>query len=305
MAIPDFQYFLRPVLECLSDRKAKANKQIRKEIINIHSFTNEELEQKLPSDSTGTIASRIDWSITYLYKAGLIYRVSRGVYEISDKGIDFLQKHEVIRIKELLEIDSFREFQRPQKSTTHASSVIQPEVDFSQNELSTPIELIAKAANDLRNAVTSELLDMLKTVTPSFFEKIVVELLVKMGYGGSFQDAARVIGKSGDGGIDGVIKEDKLGLDVIYVQAKRWEGTVGRPEIQKFVGALIGTGAKKGIFITTSTYTKEALEYHSGDLKLVKIDGLQLVDLMFEYGLGVNTKETYVVKNIDSDYLEE
>lgn len=170
----------------------------------------------------------------------------------------------------------------------------------------TPEELIESGYQNIRESLEQEILSKLKTIHPSFFERIVVQLLVKMGYGGSIQDAGKAIGKSGDEGIDGIIKEDKLGLDIIYIQAKRWEGTVGRPELHKFVGALAGQGAKKGIFITTSSFTKDALDYiPKNETKMVLVDGEQLASLMIDFNLGVSIQNVYEIKKIDSDYFEE
>ncbi|MGQ0740441.1 MAG: restriction endonuclease, partial [Bacteroidota bacterium] len=169
-----------------------------------------------------------------------------------------------------------------------------------------PEELIESGYLKIRKSLEQDILQILKTLDPYFFEKIVVALLVKMGYGGSIQDAGQAIGKSGDEGIDGIIKEDKLGLDVIYLQAKRWENVVGRPEIQKFVGALAGQRAKKGVFITTSSFTKEAITYSSQmDTKIVLIDGEKLSQLMIDHNLGVSVQNIYEIKKIDSDYFEE
>jgi len=157
----------------------------------------------------------------------------------------------------------------------------------------------------LRQELELELLDQLKAATPAFFEQVVIDLLVAMGYGGSRQDAGRAIGKSGDGGIDGIIKEDKLGLDVIYVQAKRWENVVGRPEIQKFAGALQGHRSNKGVFITTSSFTKEAIDYaRIINSKIILLDGKELTSLMIDHNVGVSTVGLYELKKIDTDYFE-
>lgn len=170
----------------------------------------------------------------------------------------------------------------------------------------TPEELLEISYQDIRKSLAQEILSKIKLCSPSFFERLVVELLVKMGYGGSRSDAGKAIGRSGDEGIDGIIKEDKLGLDIIYIQAKRWENVVGRPEIQKFVGALAGQGAKKGIFITTSRFTNEAKDYiPRNETKIVLIDGEQLANLLIDYNLGVSTQAVYELKKIDLDYFEE
>jgi restriction system protein len=168
-----------------------------------------------------------------------------------------------------------------------------------------PEEEIDKNYGRLLNVLSSELIEKIMSCSPSFFEKLVVDLLVKMGYGGSIKEAGRVIGQSGDGGIDGVIKEDRLGLDSIFVQAKRWEGNVGRVEIQSFVGALVGRSSRKGVFITTSNFTQQALQYVENiDVKVVLVNGKQLADLMIEYNLGVSSQRVYEIKQVDLDYFE-
>ncbi|MGF2414569.1 MAG: restriction endonuclease, partial [Ferruginibacter sp.] len=193
---------------------------------------------------------------------------------------------------------------RFKKKDDSEDTIVKDEKEADINE--TPEEQIESGYQKIRETLEQELLSKLKTVDPYFFERIVVELLVKMGYGGSIQDAGRAIGKAGDEGIDGIIKEDKLGLDVIYIQAKRWEGVVGRPEVQKFVGALAGQRAKKGVFITTSNFTKEATQYAMQmDTKIVLIDGEKLAQYMIDYNLGVSVQNTYEIKKIDSDYFEE
>ena len=206
-----------------------------------------------------------------------------------------------LRVKQLKQYPEFVEFHS-------AGNKHDKEVDRSTNEDQslTPEETFESAYQELRDSLASELLDSILNNTPEFFEHLVVKLLVKMGYGGSIKDAGQAIGRSGDEGIDGIIKEDKLGLDVIYIQAKRWQGSVGRPEIQKFVGALHGQRAKKGVFITTGTFTKDAEQYVSTiDPKVVLIDGNRLVDLMIDYNLGVSTVDTYEIKKIDTDFFIE
>ena len=202
-----------------------------------------------------------------------------------------------------MQFEEFQEFRQISQTSEEPTIKLTP-VDI-QSEL-TPIEMLEQSYQALRNEVKSELLDQLSSVSPDFFEKLVVELLVKMGYGGDLKDAGMAIGKSGDEGIDGVIKEDKLGLDNIYIQAKRWQNSVGRPVIQSFVGALQGKKARRGILITTSSFTYGAIEYANMiETKVVLIDGEKLVELMVDYGLGVSTRNTYEVKEIDQDYFIE
>jgi restriction system protein len=236
--------------------------------------------------------------------AGLIENTQRGHFKITPKGTDVLsQNPQIINLKFLKELPEYRAFvDNWRSSKTDKESPIESDAIETQ----TPEEVLDASYEKIQEALAQELLSKIKSCPPAFFEILVVELLVKMGYGGSLNDAGSVVGKSGDEGIDGIIKEDKLGLDIIYVQAKRWEGSVGRPEIQKFVGALAGQGAKKGIFITTSRFTPDAKSYAPrNETKIVLIDGEHLAQLMIEYNLGVTTQTTYEIKRIDGDYFEQ
>jgi restriction system protein len=250
------------------------------------------------------IKSRVGWGITYLKQAGLIATVKRGFYEINDPGRQVLaEQPDGIDSKYLERYPEFRDFQsRTKDDSTKTPPPGQSDVS---NDV-TPEEALENAYSQLRSTLEAELLDAVKAGTPAFFEELVIDLLVRMGYGGSRPEAARAVGKTGDGGIDGVIDEDRLGLDVIYVQAKRWKDPVGRPEIQKFAGALQGQRAKKGIFITTSRFSPDAEEYASRiDSRIVLIDGARLAGLMFDFEVGVSARNTYTVKQMDSDYFEE
>ena len=249
------------------------------------------------------------WAKAHLKMSGAIENISKGLFKITDNGRFILTKKiPSVSVKYLMSIfpdyeQKINGFRYKKKNETTIASIANDDVEEMKQ---TPEELIESGYQKIRKSLEQELLSKLKTVDPYFFEKIVVELLVKMGYGGSIQDAGKAIGKSGDEGIDGIIKEDKLGLDVIYVQAKRWEGVVGRPEVQKFVGALAGQRAKKGVFITTSNFTKEAVEYaRQMDTKIVLIDGEKLSQYMIDYNLGVSVQNIYEIKKIDSDYFEE
>lgn len=234
--------------------------------------------------------------------AGLIAGIKRGVFQITPAGKRLLQEYRGPLNRKYLEtIPAFQDHWTQIKGKKQKQS----KEDVS-DDIKTPEETIEQNYDEIRQALADDVLSRIKTNTPAFFERLVVELLVKMGYGGSIQDAGKTIGRSGDEGIDGIIKEDKLGLDVIYIQAKRWENIIGRPEIQKFVGALAGQGAKKGIFITTSRFTKEAMEYQpKNETKVVLIDGERLADLMIDHDLGVSAKNTFVIKQIDNDYFDE
>lgn len=267
-------------------------------------LTEEERKELLPSGTTFIFSNRVGWARTYLKKAGLIDAAKRGVVVITPRGQDVLkQKPKRIDVKFLRQYPEFIEFHSTKKDDNTIS-------DGKADEISdkTPEETLETSYLNIRESLAGELMSKIMAMSPSFFEKLVVELMVKMGYGGSIKDAGKALGKTGDEGIDGTIKEDKLGLDIIYIQAKRWQpgNVVGRPEIQKFVGALAGQGAKKGIFITTSSFSREAVEYApKNETKIVLIDGTQLSQLMIDYSLGVATVNTYEIKRIDSDYFGE
>ena len=301
--IPDYQSIMLPLLEFVSDGKEYKMRYVTNELAIKFGVTEEEQKELLPSGVAPVFYNRTAWAKTYLKKAGLIDSPKQGLVIISKQGLDVLKrKPHSINVKYLKQFSEFVEFQ-----TTKRDDEI--EIDTAEEQSTqTPEELLETAYQKIRKSLASELINKVVELSPVFFEKLVVELLVKMGYGGSIKDAGKAMGKSGDEGIDGTIKEDKLGLDIIYIQAKRWKpgNVVGRPELQKFVGALAGQGAKKGIFITTSSFTKEAIEYTPrNETKIVLIDGHQLAQLMIDYNLGCTSQHTYEVKKIDSDYFGE
>ena len=304
--IPSYQDVLLPFLKILSDEKEHPLKEIVEKISLEFNLSAEEKEQLVPSGQFSIIRGRVGWARTYLKMAVLITYVRRGVCKITERGKNTLKNNlEEIDANYLKQFPEFIEFLKGNKKEDSSVSLKDIVQDSVKSNI-TPDEIMEKAYLNIRLSLESEILEVLKSVNPYFFEKIVVQLLVKMGYGGSIQDAGKAIGKSGDGGIDGIIKEDKLGLDVIYIQAKRWEGSVGRPEIQKFVGALAGQRAKKGVFITTSSFSKDAVSYATQmDVKIILIDGEDLAQYMIDYNLGVSVQSTYEIKKIDSDYFEE
>jgi restriction system protein len=301
--IPDYQSIMLPLLEFISDGKEYKMRFVTDELAIKFGVTEEEQKELLPSGVAPVFYNRTAWAKTYLKKAGLIDSPKQGIVVISKRGLDVLKKKpSSINVKFLKQFSEFVEFQ-----TSKREDEIETETNDEQST-QTPEELLETAYQKIRKSLASELINKVVELSPAFFEKLVVELLVKMGYGGSIKDAGKAMGKSGDEGIDGTIKEDKLGLDIIYIQAKRWKpgNVVGRPELQKFVGALAGQGAKKGIFITTSNFTKEAIEYTPrNETKIVLIDGHQLAQLMSDYNLGCTPQQTYEVKKIDSDYFGE
>lgn len=269
---------------------------------NDFGLSREEKEALLPSGTQTIIANRIGWARTYMKKACLLSDPKRGYFQITDRGRELLETNPAaINSKMLRRYDEFNEFQHKSNARVHQEDEEDEEANYA-----TPEEALEYGYQKLTENLADEILHSIMSCSPGFFEQLVVELLVKMGYGGSYKEAASIVGKSGDGGIDGIIKEDKLGLDAIYIQAKRWSSSVGRPEIQKFAGALLGQKAHKGIFITTSSFSNDALEYVKNiDAKVVLIDGSQLASLMIDNNLGVNTVHVYEIKKVDSDYFEE
>ncbi len=272
-------------------------------------LSEEEREQLLPSGRVRLFHNRVAWAVTHLKKAGLLEPRRRGVYAITERGRRILaDAPERITLNYLMRFEDFRDF-RNQRNTTETVEDVSTENTKAvelEDEGQTPEEVLGQAWKAIRENLESEVLDQIKQVSPQFFEQLVVDVLVAMGYGGERLGAARAVGQSGDGGIDGIIDEDPLGLDVIYLQAKRWEGVVGRPEIQKFAGALQGRRAKKGVFITTSNFSRDASEYASLiDNRIVLIDGRRLARLMIDHDVGVSAVEHYVIKRLDTDYFIE
>jgi restriction system protein len=302
--IPDYQSLMLPLLKLVSDKKEHNYRDIIEKLALEFNITDQERKELLASGNQAIFDNRVGWAKTYLKKAGLLESPKRATFIITDKGIQTLNTNpDRIDAKYLRQFPSFLEFQNINRNDNDTDEIVQVEISAQ-----TPEENLDKAYQRIRKSLASELLNKVVELSPTFFERLVVELLVKMGYGGSIKDAGKAIGKSGDEGIDGTIKEDKLGLDIIYVQAKRWKpgNVIGRPELHKFVGALAGQGAKKGIFITTSNFTKEALEYTpKNETKIVLIDGEQLAQLMIDYNLGCTSQQIYEIKKIDSDYFGE
>ncbi|MBZ0178638.1 MAG: restriction endonuclease [Melioribacteraceae bacterium] len=300
MAIPDYQSLMLPLLKLISDSKEYSVHEAVEILSKEFKLTEEEKVEMLPSGQQTVIFNRIAWAKTYMKKAGLIETPKRGKFKITQRGFDVLSSNpSKIDNKFLSQFDEFVEFKTRKKEKIESTKN-----EHLENE--TPEEAFESAYENLKAELISDLIQYLKSCPPPLFEKIVIEVLVKMGYGGSIKDAGKAVGRSGDEGIDGIIKEDRLGLDIIYVQAKRWENVVGRPEIQKFAGALQGQRAKKGIFITTSNFTKEATEFVTKiDSKIILIDGNKLAEYMIDFNVGVSITSTYELKRIDSDYFIE
>lgn len=300
MPIPDYQSIMLPLLKLVSDQKDYYIQDIIDELANQFKLTVEEKAELLPSGQQSIFNNRVGWARTYLKKAGILETPKRAYIKITQRGLDIIKQNpQKINVKYLSQFPEFIEFQSKKA----------PELEETKLEnisSRTPEETLQYGYQRIRDNIAIDILKQVKDCSPAFFERLVVELLVKMGYGGSILDAGKAIGKTGDGGIDGIIKEDKLGLDVIYIQAKRWDGTVGRPEIMKFAGALDGQRARKGIFITTSAFSKDAEEYVKGiDKKIILIDGEQLAQFMIDSDIGVTKVTSYEIKRIDSDYFSE
>ena len=304
MSIPDFQTLMRPLLELHNDGKEHLNRDLVDALAKLFSLTDDERREMLPSGRAKMFDNRVGWAKTYISNAGLIESPRRSVSIITAEGHRVLKDHSgAINLQFLAKypgIKSFREKKR--EAGVDTEQLISIEIGSPE----TPEEALDNAYLKIRSDIEREIISKILANPPEFLERVIIDLVVKMGYGGNRKDAGEAIGRSGDEGIDGIIKEDPLGLDIIYLQAKRYEGSVGRPDIQKFAGALQGQRAKKGIFITTSTYSKEARDFASKiDTKIILIDGPTLAKLMFDHGVGVSVNATYEVKRIDTDYFEE
>lgn len=321
MAVPDYQTIMLPLLQYASDGEEHTSRDPVDSLMVYFNLTEAEQQEILPSGRT-VFADRTGWALTYLRQAGLLQRTRRGYFRITERGTSLLATYpNRIDNRLLAQYAEFRAFlarnrkatpQAPAEAASNGNSgatangVSIALVEDAVQQRQTPSELLEDAYQTIRQDLAQELLERIKACSPSFFERLVVELLVKMGYGGSRKDAGEAVGHSGDEGIDGIIKEDRLGLDVIYIQAKRWERTIGRPEVHQFAGALTGQHARKGIFITTSSFSKDAQQFVMGvDTKIVLIDGKHLAEMMIDHDVGVATTITYQVKRVDSDYFTE
>ncbi len=302
MSVPDFQTLMLPILKNFKDSKEHHVQEIRDLISKEFNLTDEDINLLLPSGSSKLFHNRVAWSIAHLKMAELIESPKRSFYKITNSGTNILEKNlERIDLNLLKNIPAYAE-----KKNTWGKNELSDYPEQIDKYDKTPDELVEEGFEKIKFEVSNELIRIIKTCTPHFFEKLVLDVLIKLGYGGSNIEQAKLLGKSGDDGVDGLINEDKLGLDVIYVQAKRWEGQVGQPEIQKFAGALQGQRAKKGIFITTSSFTKPALEYvEKIENRIILIDGIKLAELMIDNDVGVSMKKVYAVKKIDTDYFIE
>lgn len=307
--IPAFEKFFYPILKHIEDGKQYSLKDLRNFCADHFSLTEDDLAEKIKSGQS-RLYDRVQWTMAYFYQAEIVDRIKRGIYQINSNGKALLSKGITdLSVNYLKEYSpAFLAFtQKSNKPATPQSEAPTNNNGETGDDPKTPIDIIDENFQIVTQELAEELLQQVKSQSPKFFEHLVIELLVKMGYGGQFDDGAFVTQASHDEGIDGIIKEDKLGLDKIYVQAKRWDtGSIGRKEIQSFVGALSGQGASKGVFITTSSFSKEARTFRpQNNIKIVLIDGIELCRYMIEYNIGVSVKTAYEIKRIDSDYFEE
>lgn len=301
MTIPDYQSIMLPLLKYANDSQEHSLREVVEALANKFNLSSDERKELLPSGQQAIFNNRVGWARTYLKKAGLLEYTKRGFFKVTNRGINIVsQKPPKINVEYLSQFPEFIEFKTPKVKSNNINTESE---EISEDK--TPEEYIELGYQKVSNDLEIDLLNRVVTCSAEFFEKLVIDLLVKMGYGGSRKDASERIGKSGDEGIDGIIKEDKLGLDIVYIQAKRWNTTVvGRPEIQKFAGALQGQRAKKGVFITTSTFSNNARDFSSKiDNKIVLIDGRELAKLMIDNNVGVSKVASYEIKKIDSDYF--
>ncbi|SKC68703.1 restriction system protein [Maledivibacter halophilus] len=300
MSIPDYKTLMLPLLKFANDKKEHSLRDAINYLADKFELTEDEKNKLLPSGKQAIFNNRVGWARTYLKKAGLIEYIKRGIFKITDRGLEVLSENPKKLTNAYLK--KFPEFKNFKEKSSSKKDDVQISSDTNIEE--TPEERLENAYHIIRDELSQSLISQVMDCSPSFFEKLVVDLLLKMGYGGSRQDAGKAIGQTNDGGIDGIIKEDRLGLDIIYIQAKRWSNSVGRPEIQKFVGALAGQKAKKGVFITTSGFTKGAKDYVSTIAnKIILINGKQLAQFMIDFNIGVSIENTYEIKKIDTDYF--
>jgi restriction system protein len=313
MPIPKYHEFMLPLLQLAGDRKERTNRESFEAMAMVFRLSADDVALRLPSGRQTILDNRVGWAQTYLRNAGLLESTRRAHFRITDAGLKVLaERPSAIDVTFLNQFPSFVAFRasgsaRSADDPTEAGSPTEAATSAKEPPLAqTPEEAISEAAQTLRGQLAAELLERVSRGSPAFFERLVVDLLQAMGYGGASSASGQVTGRSGDGGIDGIITEDRLGLDAVYLQAKRWQANVGRPTVQEFAGAMQGHKADKGVIITTSEFTPEARDYvRTISTRIVLIGGKQLVNLMIDHGVGVRTVETYVIRKVDADYFED
>src|ERR1035437_1022999 len=307
MSVPDFQSFMLPLLKRCADGEEHPLAFFRAQLAGDLAISQEDTKEKLPSGTQTRYQNRIYWAAIYLHRAACLERVRRGVFKTTVRGQKVLaEKPEKITIKLLNQFPEFKVFHQGKAAVPRTEPAAGLGTGSDTEDTQTPEETLENSYEALQNSLANEILDAVRKMTPEAFEQLVVSLLVAMGYGGSLQDAGKAVGKAGDEGIDGIIKEDKLGLDSVYIQAKKWLDTVvGRPVVQAFAGSLEGHRARKGVMITTSTFSQEAKDYvQKIEKKIVLIDGKQLAQLMIEHDVGVTVTKVYPLKKLDQDFFE-
>jgi restriction system protein len=308
LGVPDYQSFMRPLLAFGADGHEKNINDAMDAVAEQFHLTDEDREQLVPSGKKTILANRIHWARTYLDKAGALKRTRRSHFVITQRGVDLLRDNpERIDNRVLKQFPEFLEFQAPRVDRPVDDSAPVSE-NVAELSSATPEETIQEAEEAIAASLRAQLLDRIRELSPAFFERLVIDLIVAMGYGGTRRSVAQRLGKSGDEGIDGVVNEDPLGLDVVYIQAKRYapDNTIGRERIQQFADALVGQGASKGVFVTTSGFSRGAVEYAQRvPQRIILVDGAELTRLMIQYGVGVRTERIIELKRIDIDYFEE
>jgi len=304
MTVPDFQSLMLPLLRLIGDEKEHNNSEVLESLAEQFHLNESERKELLPSGRQVRFDNRVAWARAYLKMAGLLENIRRGTFRITERGRRVLmQDPPKIDMRFLSQFPEYAAF----RGRSQLSNKPEEPVEGANPAPETPDEILEATYQNIERELAEKLKEKIKGCSPNFFERLVVDLLMAMGYGGSMNDAGQVVGQSGDGGIDGIIKEDKLGLDSVYIQAKRWDGTVGRPRVQEFAGSLMARSARKGVFITTSQFSKEARDYVSTiqQPKIVLVDGELLAKLMIDHGIGVAKVATYTVKKVDLDYFED
>lgn len=300
MPVPAYHEFMLPILKIADDRADHEIAVVRERLAQEFRLSDDDRREMIPSGSQTALVNRVHWAATYLRKARALEATGRGRFRITDRGLSLASEGIPITPATLRRFPEFVDFNGAQPAAPRGTQAVET------SSLATPREILEAAHQVLREALADELLERLKSGTPEFFERLVVELMVAMGYGGSRTDAGQALGRSGDGGVDGLIKQDRLGLETVYLQAKRWEGVVGRPQIQGFAGSLDGFHAQKGVFITTSSFTKDALDYVTRiGKKIVLMSGEELATFMIDFNVGVVSDGTFVVKRIDESYFQQ
>ena len=307
MPVPDYQTMMRPVLEAFADGKERRVKDILPDLIALFDLTSEEVEELLPSGTQTVLANRAHWARTYLSKAGLMRSPRRGFHVITDQGRELLRVHSgPIGNSTLAKFENFEQWRLPDRDKVVPDGQLSAIESSVAESILPPEEAMEAAAAELQSALENDILEAVLGIDPTRFEQLIIDLLLAMDYGDGKREMGERLGKSSDGGIDGVINEDPLGLDAVYIQAKRYDpkNTVGSGAIREFIGSLIGVSASKGVFVTTSSFSREAVAFlEKVQQRVVLIDGKRLAQLMIRYGVGVRARQTYVIKAVDEDYF--